>query len=157
MNQPDEATDFQIEFIDTQSIVKTESLTETEANCKLERSVPKVDHKKGRRKKFSEKKISCEMCGKLVASNFIEFHLNVHKGWVFHHFDQLMFFNDCILDVPGIRPYKCEAKDCEKYFISPGHAKNHYTKVHVYGVSRPHKCDVCGRYSEIHLRLRDVK
>lgn len=48
----------------------------------------------------------------------------------------------CIAD---IRPYKCEVEDCNKYFVAPTHAKNHYTKVHINGVIRPYKCDVCGR------------
>lgn len=76
VNDTDEHLDFKIEFIDAQSNAKEESLSEP----KEKRSANKKNVKKGTKKKYSEKKISCEMCGKLVASNFIEFHLNVHKG-----------------------------------------------------------------------------
>ncbi|KAJ6626583.1 Gastrula zinc finger protein xFG20-1 [Pseudolycoriella hygida] len=79
--------------------------------------------KKGRRNKFGVKKISCEICGKLVPSSDIEFHLNVHKG---------------------LRPYKCQLNECEKYFVSPALARSHFKKVHIYGITRPCKCDVCG-------------
>lgn len=92
-NESGKVKDFKIEFVDTQSSVEKESVEETgtnynvdklaplETTSKAKRSKVKVNIKKGRTKKFSEKKISCETCGKLVASNFIEFHLNVHKGW----------------------------------------------------------------------------
>lgn len=92
-NESNKVKDFKIEFVDTQSNVEKELLEESETNCpvdelpplettsKAKRSQVEVNFRKGRKKKFSEKKISCETCGKLVASNFIEFHLNVHKGW----------------------------------------------------------------------------
>lgn len=91
-----ESEDLPIEFIDTQSNVKKELLAESEikTNCSVdelsllecsfntELNDTNVKKSRRKRKEMGEKtrKVSCEMCGKLVPIHFIEFHLNLHKG-----------------------------------------------------------------------------
>ncbi len=91
----DEKEEFQIEFIDTQLKVKEESLLELETECLIgdsnqkkqvlqtvPESTAEPNHglaEKGLKKKI-KKKIACEMCGKLVESNLIKYHLNTHEG-----------------------------------------------------------------------------
>lgn len=94
-----------IEFIDTESNVDREPMLEIncseneltqvkteltiETNCSDsdltqsktdESSAGNANKKTDRKKKYSEKKISCEMCGKLIEYKIIDYHLNMHKG-----------------------------------------------------------------------------
>ncbi|XP_037044177.1 zinc finger protein draculin-like [Bradysia coprophila] len=124
---------YQIEFIDTQTEQK-ESLAESEKNVAVDDATPSkcmaqprkngIKKKRSGKRQCGEDKISCEMCGKLVTPREIEYHLNAHKD---------------------IRPYKCQAEDCEKYFTAPALARHHFRKVHVYSITRPKKCDICGK------------
>lgn len=52
--------------------------------------------------------------------------------------------NNFLFASVDIRPFKCKAEGCEKYFHSPGNSRQHYKKVHVDSITRPYKCDVCG-------------
>lgn len=155
-NESNEIVDIEIEFIDTQSGVEKELLEESETNSSVddatslqttlkteptERSEVKTKVKLGRKKR--EKKISCEVCGKMVALGNINFHLNVHKGACvsMRCSDRFLLY---LLIPLGIRPFKCKLEGCEKYFTSPGSALIHFRKVHIYSITRPHKCDICG-------------
>lgn len=149
--------DFEMKFIDPEVHLESESLKESEIKNRLvaiERDTneaPEANKSKIKKKKISGaiRKVSCEMCGKLVPTYFIEFHLNLHRGWyrmlqsLIHRIN--LIFAPCPFCLLDVRPYKCEVEDCGKYFVAPTHAKNHYTKVHVNGIIRPYKCDICGR------------
>lgn len=92
-NEADDIEGLKIEFIDTQSSVEKELLEQLETSSSSDDSIPlkptlkteptvqsEVKPKTKLVRKKREKKISCEICGKLVASDTINFHLNVHKG-----------------------------------------------------------------------------
>lgn len=95
LKQPETHFDYQIEFIDAQSTEEKESVLEVEAHTEKNESVDDVTplkrkteprksgikKKRSGKRKSGEEKISCEMCGKLVAPKLIEYHLNAHKGW----------------------------------------------------------------------------
>lgn len=88
-NQLSDTKQMQIEFVDAQPDVKNESLVKLEPNSSVDNSTllqhiksEPIDSKKSKEdgKYKYDRKISCEMCGKLVEINRIEFHLNIHKG-----------------------------------------------------------------------------
>lgn len=84
-------SDIQIEINDTKSNVEKESFVESETNCseddltsiehtsKTEPSDRKANNKTDTKK--SHRKVSCEICGKLVQCYEIKYHLNAHNGW----------------------------------------------------------------------------
>lgn len=103
VKKPNTNFDFQIEFIDTQSTEEKESLAETGQNepivdvhvaklkSKTEPRKTVARTKRGGKRRCGEDKISCEMCGKLVAPKLIEYHLNAHNGWL-HIILWILFF-----------------------------------------------------------------
>ncbi len=94
----EEIVDIKIEFVDTQLDVGKQHLTRSRALLEYKTDTTELtgvteqntnsaksknrrsDGVKRKYVKGAEKKISCEVCGTLVAYNLIEFHLNVHNG-----------------------------------------------------------------------------
>lgn len=95
-----------------------------------EKAMDPAEYKRAYFKKAIEKyKQTCELCGKRMAANRIEGHMNGHKG---------------------VSPFACQ--DCGQSFNCRLNLRNHISRLHVTG--REVSCSECGKIATCPATLR---